>query len=318
MIAVGDNKGGVALLDASSGAIAWEANRKERVLAVSISSDGSIIAAGGYDETISLLDSVTGALKMEIQFLQVVKSICFSPDGSSVAAGGKSGRVALFSCKNGELLWEVSREGSIKSLKFSPAGDTLVFCGTGLSVVLLDAKAGSQRWKVENTNKMRTLSFSPNGEVIALGDDNGCVSLLDTSTGEWGESFSCGLFVFAVQWTPDGCVLAVLEGDYHDKKFLMLDLESGGEKEVITGQAEDRRCEGLAAACLSPDGCTVATASGGCDEDCRVKLTEVSTGHVLWDLKRGDSVNSICFSSAAGTSTSESPQVSTSPGEVHS
>jgi len=292
MLAVGDDSGKTSLLDSVTGVTLWEVDLGPRILSVCFSDDCTKLAAGGYGKKLALLDVQTGSMLLEIS-TGIVKALCFSPDGALLAASNKSGKILLLDILLDAARWTVERSASVKASGFSPDGQCLAACGVDCAVVIYCVSTGTSLWEVSYDNKIRTLCFSPNGSVIAFGEDNGNVVLCDAATGELGEMYACGLFVFDVWFSSDGAELAVLEGTYHEKKILWLDIESGGHREVVTGDCEERRCAGLACACLSPDGSTFAL--GGRNENCKVSLVDSRTGMPLWEVQRGDSVNSLSF-----------------------
>eukprot|EP00930_Biecheleria_cincta_P009982 TRINITY_DN111883_c0_g1_i1.p1 TRINITY_DN111883_c0_g1~~TRINITY_DN111883_c0_g1_i1.p1 ORF type:complete len:315 (+),score=50.71 TRINITY_DN111883_c0_g1_i1:76-1020(+) len=304
MLAVVDDEGKVAVLYAANGDVRWEYVLSGRALACSFSPDTALLAAGGYDNMLTLFDTKSGALLQQIDH-GIVKSLSFSPDSLQLAIGTKSGSVdvldakALASghCKATCSKWSFASEGSVKAVQFSPDGLSLAACGVDCRVSLLSTStenAGQVLWQWQGDNKVRALCFSPNGFVLAVGDDNGRVALVDATTGEVGETFSVGLFVFYLCFTPDGASIAVVEGEYHQKKVLMLDAESGVSQEVVKGNEEEHRCAGLAAACMSPDGQLIAT--GGRDDDCRIELISEASGNGLWHVTWHDFVHALCFS----------------------
>lgn len=303
MLAIGDDEGGVKVFDTKSGAFLWEHARSKRVLSVCFSDDGQRLAAGGYDEKIAVLQYDSGNLLLEVP-VGIVKCIAFSHDGNVLACGEKHGTVRVIDSASGEQKWSVDLGGSIKCVCFTPDNVYLVASSTTGAVVLLRAATGESIWETEATNKVRSVSISPNGVALAIGDDNGKVTLLDVWTGEVGDSpLDCGFFIFYVSFLPDGATLAVLEGNYQEKKLFALDTETGARCNVVTGDCEDQRQMNLSCVCLAHDGKCVAT--GGRDGDCKVAVfatdpLRLENSKLIWEATHKAAINAVSLGSKAG------------------
>ncbi len=92
------------------------------IYSVSITPDGSYIAAGSSDNKIYLFDR-SGKLLWSYETGSWVWSVSITPDGSYiVAAGGGDGNVYLFD-RNGKLLWKYRTKGAIYSISITPSGE---------------------------------------------------------------------------------------------------------------------------------------------------------------------------------------------------
>ena len=101
----------------------WSYETGDEVRSVSISSDGSDIAAGSADDKVYLFDR-EGNLLWSYETGISVESVSISSDGSYIAAGSLGKKVYLFE-RAGNLLWSYKTGGGVYSVSMSSDGSCI-------------------------------------------------------------------------------------------------------------------------------------------------------------------------------------------------
>ncbi|MBC2699622.1 MAG: PQQ-binding-like beta-propeller repeat protein [ANME-2 cluster archaeon] len=145
-------------------------NDDRSVQKISISADGSYVAAGGTNGNIYLLDHNGAELwnyNAKKDFWGNIKhediwGVSISTDGSFVAAGGNGGLVHFFN-RNGKKLWTYNTPFFVHSVSTSPDGSFLAVGGNG--VHLLNVNSIPATSDINDTNWL----FIGVGAMIVLG-----------------------------------------------------------------------------------------------------------------------------------------------------
>ncbi len=196
-----------------------------KLFAASISSDGAVIAVGGWsaDNDVYLFDRSSGQLLHRITGLpNTVTRLAFAPDGASLAVGlwGSHG-VRLFAS---DSAWRSSRElgadrqyeGDVNGAEFSPDGKQLATTSADGSVRRYQLSAGTlalaHSVRPEGGRQPFGLAYSPDGSQIAVGfADTPIVTLLQAdSLAKAHITDSAGVSrggLSALAWSRDGQVL---------------------------------------------------------------------------------------------------------------
>ena len=212
-----------------------------------------------------------------------VTSVAYRPDGKTLASAGRDGTVRLWDLEtyeNTETLHAHTDE--VTSVAFSPLdGNTLASASLDGTVRLWDMITREYAVTLatpedEYYDGFFGIAFSPDGATIASVDGGGTVRLWDVRTGEntrtltipYGGPYN----LTSVAFSPDGATIATgskghfkwdrnFRGepvkDWDDNLSLLWDVDTG--ESLIAGWGNSGAVNSVA---FSPDGATMATASG--------------------------------------------------------
>jgi WD40 repeat protein len=168
------------------------------VRAVSISPDGSAVAAGRAN-AIHVYDAGSGTY-----IRSLIDPALTAPDGKPL----KAAHLTI-----------------VEALAYSPDGKYLA-SGSYQEVVLWDARTGTLRKRLTGfADRVVALGFSPNGKLLATGGgaptEDGEIKVFDVATGKLVVDIKNGHSdtVFGVSFSPDGIKLATCAADKFVKVF---------------------------------------------------------------------------------------------------
>lgn len=112
------------------------------VQAVTISSDGKWLAAGGMDNTIRLFALPEAKLRWELEaHADWVMALAFSPDGSRIVSGSRDRSARVFDVEKGQAV--ATHEGHAAAVL------SLCFVDDGKNILSGDAVGELRRWKLD-------------------------------------------------------------------------------------------------------------------------------------------------------------------------
>lgn len=152
------------------------------IWALALSSDGSLLASGGADETVKLWRMETGELEATFQHSGWVTSVALSPDDRTLAAGN----------------WP--RKG---------------LTNHGVEVRVWDVSSRRRRLTLKGHRSASfAVTFSPDGKTLVSGGGAGDVKLWDSATGDLRATFEMPLdgWIFGTVFSPDGRTLVCPSG----------------------------------------------------------------------------------------------------------
>jgi WD40 repeat protein len=249
----------------------------ERILSIAISSDGSLMAAGGG--TPALFGEIQWWDTREGKLLRTAKvssdtvfGASLSPDGAKVAVGCVDNTVRAFETATGKELYKISsHENWPLATVFGIDSKRFVSVGRDSAAKLIDANAGQF---LENVNQIRgeltAVARHPNKDEIVIGGSDRVpyVYLMDRPRNmKVGEEATLVRMlepqdgaIFALDWSPDGKRIAVAGAG---ASVNLYDADTGARTASCQGHSA-----GIYSVAFSPDSAHLAT--GGFDG--RVRL----------------------------------------------
>ncbi|CAE6444943.1 unnamed protein product [Rhizoctonia solani] len=262
------------------------------VHSISLSSDGSKIAATNLKGTIDLVDALTGDGLIHIQGPQTekVQAVAISPDGTQIAFGGQSGGYLLD--VRTETIKEVMKPNStVQSIVFSPDGSQFAFGLSDGNIHIYPSQKGSLVLDPlkGHTGTVWSIAFSPNGLFLASGSYDTTICVWDAKSGQMIGTPLQGhtALVCSVSYSPDCTQLASASWD---STIRVWDPLTG---QIVLGPLIGNS-SGLNYITFSPDGAFIASASN----DQTIQVYDAQTGQTVCGPLEGHTsdVNTVIFS----------------------
>lgn len=189
-VALGLQNGLVHFWDFAENKLSTLTAHKHLLIDVAFSSDGSLLATGGYDDRIVRIWNIH---KMqEIQSFSLhdrIMKVAFSPDGTHLA-------VAVFADKEASnniiVIWDIQQQKIVKRLKkHKQAISSIVFSQDNqwLASGSFDGSVNLWHWKTGNIEKtfqhslpITSLDYTTDKQLLAIGLQDGRVQFLEINT----------------------------------------------------------------------------------------------------------------------------------------
>ena len=220
-LAIAGGKGNVELWDVESRRPLRElvSPRALPLATVRYSPDGSVIAAGGFEDNhVTLWDARNGrviATPIETNPPQLggAQAISFSPDSKRIAAPGAPGEVGIWAVSTGRRVGRplVIGQENVEEAIFTEDGRTLIASDDSGSVSMVDIRTGRpiRRPLSVGGEPAASLDLSPDGRLLAAASFEGSVFVWDVKTGvPYGSPLTSDTSpVNDVVFSPDGRTL---------------------------------------------------------------------------------------------------------------
>jgi WD40 repeat protein len=232
------------------------------VVSLKFSSDGKVLAVGGYRD-VRIMDAASGkelaALSGQIDY---VRSIAFSPDGKRIAAAGGApqlfGEIRIWDVQSHELLKTMQgHKDCIYSIAWSPDGKSIASASYDRMVKLWDPDTGKElRNLQDHIDAVFAVAFSPDGRRLASASQDRTVKIWDVGTGKRLYTLSDALDgLTSVAFSPSGNEIASAG---YDKTIYVWQL-AADDGHLTQSLIADQ--DSLLAMVWSPDGKTIVTSS---------------------------------------------------------
>ena len=202
----------------------------DSVLAVTVSPDGTRIAAGGVGSVAVLFKIEDGGADYERNATKAplpIRDLCFSPDSNWLAVASDDEEIKVVNVENvQEIKTLKGHEGGVKSIAFDPKGEYLVSAGSDRSVRLWFLETAAEMKKLSsayekvpatqlqdgNPLNLCQVAWSPSGEFIAVAGskdvkilERGSLKELDPCGGAHSDEVSM------VQFSSNGLYLLTVD-----------------------------------------------------------------------------------------------------------
>ncbi len=175
-LAVSYENGGIHVFDVATRQPLPLESAPNSVVAVTLSPDGSLLAAGSWVGTDTWVWQLPEGQLMHRLNVHTdrIKNVEFHPEGDILATASRDGDVALWEVSSGSLLRVIKgHTDTVSGLTFSPDGRRLATGGFDNSLRIWDPRTGHQLLYLPNARYFALdAEFSPDGQLLASTDSS--------------------------------------------------------------------------------------------------------------------------------------------------
>ena len=214
MVAIGQNDGGVVLVDLKTMAIVrkWNAH-SARIRSLAWSNDGQRFVTGSRDESARVWTATGEPVGEPIKHVGVVRGIAFSPGNDDTfltitnpEANETKGLVQNWDCKSMQAIGpalEIEFGGN--AVCYHPSGKKFATAGNDGMVRIWDSETFELLGECRNPKMVFCVQFSPDGRSLATGSFDGTLNLWDTHTlTTIGSKMKHVGTLFSLTFSPEG------------------------------------------------------------------------------------------------------------------
>ncbi len=264
------------------------------IVDIAFSPDRAYFASVNKDNSVKMWNPVTGALmKTMTGHSATLRYVSVSPDGKQIASASIANEpVKIWDAATGTLVRDIMAQDGCMGIAFSPAGGLLATCGGLINeknmagAILWDTATGARKAVLmrekSDLSHPTSLSFSRDGKFLAVGLANKKpgIRVFDTATGKLVRAIAHGLDINAVDFSPDGAMIAGGGGESGKTSHVYLwNAASGKLVRTIEGHTSF-----ITSVRFSPDGRLLA--SGSFATDTRFRLWDPATGALVQSMDK--------------------------------
>jgi len=199
---------------------------------VAFAPDGKLLATSSDDGTIRLLNPTTGAEHARLRgHFRTLQSLAFSPNGRALLSAGHDHMLRLWDVATGKKLSRLyegkppppALDGGYlcSDAVFSPDGKLVAWASDtgdekriGMSIFLFDTRSGKEVRRIDPdlSTTFDAIAFSADGKTLVSGGGDKTIHLWDVATGKERHPFPPVPSPGVPAVSPDGRVLAALDG----------------------------------------------------------------------------------------------------------
>jgi WD40 repeat protein len=217
-VAIAEWSGSTKLVDSATGKIiATMPLHRSIVNAVSVSSDGKIVANGSFDGTVTISNAL-GKIDTFVLAGEKILNVSISPNATLLAASARSGNAYLFDLLSKGPPRKLAayddssmNEPNVEIVSFAPDGRSLI-TGCQNSLRVWDPSKGILIREMKGgKTTFNAAAFSPDGTKLASLDSSGTLVIWNPATGDIINSMPAHSGIsFGVAFSPDGKKLATV------------------------------------------------------------------------------------------------------------
>jgi WD40 repeat protein len=157
------------------------------VLSAVYTSDGAILASGGWDGLVALWDPASGQqiaeLDPDTERRHRVEDVAFTPDGSLLVSTSWDGTAKMWDVATHDQIGTLHHEDKVGSVDISPDGSLIVTGSLDGTARIWDLEGQSLKVLRGHEGGVNDVEFSPDGRLVATAGEDATSRLWDVASG---------------------------------------------------------------------------------------------------------------------------------------